>query len=437
MAERQEKVTEKGERKADGSVRFSAHSAGNPKDGVMEMVHNLLTYVKSKGRINIESCGGEMCNYRFYNDADVEKLPTFEKIKQIAATAGKTISSNEGVSLCGIGTEVMGLSSRPYADSTVTGQITVVRDGFTYGTVLTFNGATKGISYEIIEPKECEAENSYDVLFKNCKMLSDEEIDELKREIVDTMSDNGVEIVFSTDKDRCVLKYEDFLYRKELEGTDNYEKYVFHLKDGEQLVLEIVDVADLIKSDKRNKYEVTNKFSPKLSGGAFRYKGLATVCRGDMGWKFSGSYRTTHDTRNNIRFDISGGSYIFHELHKESQIKTQTVISLKDIKNEYRETLKIYDEDGEEYDISEISTLIKQFCLKHKTDKNTDKNIQAITLDIYERLKKRELMKSDIETTLKVLNCVADYRMNAKTLVEQVLEPINNKEEILCFSRAE
>ena len=436
MSERTEIITETGERKADGSVRFSAHSAGNPMAGVMEMIHNLVTYGKSKGKVIMEPCGGDMCNYRFYNNADIEKLPTFEKLKTIAETAGKSISSNEGVSLCGVGTEVMGLSSRPYADSTVTCQITVVRSGFTYGIILTFKGTSKEILYEIIPPKESDAENSYDVIFKGCKMLSASEVVDLKRRIVDTMPDNGLEIVFLTDEERCVLTHQDFLYRKELVGTNNYKKFSFKLENGESLILEISDVADLIKSGRGNEYEDNCQCSPSLSGGTFRYKGIATICRGSMGWKFSGAYSAEHPTRNNIRFDISGGEYVFRELHKESQVKTETVISLKGLKDEFRDTLKIYDENGEEYEISEIPTYIKQFCSEHKTDKNSDKNIQETRTSLSDGVGRGEITKNDIQSAIKVLGYVCG-RMNTRTLVEQVLESFNNKEEKPCYNRAE
>ena len=47
MEERIKIINETGERNADGSVRFSSHPAGDPMSGIMEMVHNMLTYGKS------------------------------------------------------------------------------------------------------------------------------------------------------------------------------------------------------------------------------------------------------------------------------------------------------------------------------------------------------------------------------------------------------
>lgn len=422
MEERIKIFNETGERKADGSVRFSSHPAGDPMSGIMEMVHNMLTYGKSKGTITIEKCGPNLCNYRFYNDAESDMLPTFEKLKEIASTAGKTISANKGVSLCGVGTEVMGLSSRLYPDNIVHGIITVVRNGSTFSTILTFNGIEKEITYEIMSPKECKAENSYEVVFKNCKMLSNAEIIELKRKIVDTMPDDRMKIVLSTDDERTTLVYRDFLYRNKLAGTENYEKHVFHLEDGEEMVLEIADVAKIIKSGKGNEYEENKMCSPDLSGGAIRYKGIATVCRGDDGWKVTNAYGGTHPTKNNIRYDVSIGDYVFHELHKESQVKTKTTITFKDIKDACRDSLKIYDEDENEYELRDIAIFIKQFCGKHKSDSNSDKNIEETTLSITKAIDNGDLYPNDINSARKVLSCVKG-RMNTKTL-EAVLNTI-------------
>ena len=423
MEERIKIINETGERKADGSVRFSSHPAGDPMSGIMEMVHNMLTYGKSKGTITIEKCGPNLCNYRFYNDADSDMLPTFEKLKEIASTAGKTISANKGVSLCGVGTEVMGLSSRLYQDNFVSGNIAVVRDGFAYGANLTFNGIDKEITYEIINPKECKAENSYEVVFKNCKMVSNAEIIELKRKIVDTMPDDRIKIIFSTDDERTTLVYRDFLYRNKLAGTENYEKHVFHTEDGEEIVFEIADVAKIIKSGKGNEYEENRMCSPDLSGGAIRYKGIATVCRGNDGWKVTNAYGGTHPTRNNIRYDVTIGNYVFHELHKESQVKTKTTITFKDIKDACRDNLKIYDEDENEYELRDIATFIKQFCGKHKSDSNSDKNIEETTLSVSNAVNNGELTMSDINSAQKVLSHVKG-RMNTKTL-EAVLNTIH------------
>ena len=423
MEERIKIINETGERNADGSVRFSSHSAGDPMSGIMEMVHNMLTYGKSKGTITIEKCGPNLCNYRFYNDADSDMLPTFEKLKEIASTAGKTISANKGVSLCGIGTEVMGLSSRLYQDNIVSGNIAVVRDGFAYGANLTFNGIDMRITYEIINPKECKAENSYEVVFKNCKMLSNAEIIALKRKIVDTMPDDRIKIIFSTDDERTTLVYRDFLYRNKLAGTENYEKHVFHTEDGEEIVFEIADVAKIIKSDKGNEYEENRMCSPDLSGGAIRYKGIATVCRGNDGWKVTNAYGGTHPTRNNIRYDVTIGNYVFHELHKESQVKTKTTITFKDIKDACRDNLKIYDDGENEYELRDIATFIKQFCGKHKSDSNSDKNIEETTLSVSNAVNNGELTMSDINSAQKVLSHVKG-RMNTKTL-EAVLNTIH------------
>lgn len=439
MEERIKINAESGERTADGSVRFSSHPAGAPFEGCMEMVHNMLAYGKNKGKIDIVSCGGILCNYRFYNNGDGEKLPTYERLKLIGQRAGKTISAQEGVSLCGIGTEVMALSSRPYADSTVTAHINVVRDGMTYGLILSFNGSTKEVSYEMIQPKESNAENSYEVEFKGCKSLLPEEIKNLRAQIADTMYGQNFEIVLSTEEDRYKITPCDFLYRDLLRGTPNYVKYTFTLDKegmGETLVLELSNVSEIIKGGEGNEYEENSMCSPRLSGGAFRYKNIATVCRGDMGWFAGSSYDKGHSTRNNVRYDITMGDYVFTELHKESQVKTKTTIKLSELKDKFRDDLKIYDENGKEYKVSKIITIITDFISDHKTGGNSEKNIKETNLAINDNFDNGSLTQNDIDSTIKVLQMVSGM-MKVETLIKKVLMPFNNKKREICFDYAE
>lgn len=427
MEDRKEITSENGKREADGSVRFAAHPSGAPFDGLMEPVHNMFTYGKDKGRIDIIPRGGKICDYRFYNDATVEMLPTYERLKIISEKAGASISANEGVSLCGVGTEVAALSCRPYSDSTVTAVINVVRDGFVYGTILTFNGYTKEISYEMITPKESNSENSYEVTFKNCKMLTDNEIKSWKTKIADTMYGKKFAIIFSTDEDKCKITPCDFLYRDKLRGTNDYEEHVFTVVDGdgnsEILKLEIADVSSVIKNGEGNMYEDTTQYSPDLSGGAYRYQDIATVCRGDDSWKVSGAYKKGHPTRNNIRYDVTMGKFMFTELHKESQVKTKTNIVFSNIKDKYRSDLKIYDENGNEFSISEIEELIVNFVNTHKTDSNAKENITKITKVLSDALKCNEISNEDINNTLRVLRFI-DVRMNVSTLMSEILSKL-------------
>lgn len=49
-------------------------------------------------------------------------------------------------------------------------------------------------------------------------------------------------------------------------------------------------------------------------------------------------------------------------------------IQLRIIKDACRDSLKIYDDDENEYELRDIAIFIKQFCGKHKSDSNSDKN---------------------------------------------------------------
>lgn len=429
MTDRKEVISEVGKREADGSVRFAAHPAGVPFDGLMEPIHNMLTYGKSKGRVEIIPRGSKICDYKFYNNAKSEMLPTYERLKIISEKAGSSISASKGVSLCGVGTEVAALSCRSYSDSTVTAHINIVRDGYSYGSILTFNGSTKEISYEMICPKESKAENSYEVTFKDCKKLTDKEIKSWKTKIADTMYGKNFEIIFSYEYDVCKIIPCDFLYRDKLRGTSNYEEHIFTLvnENGirEELKLELSDISSVIKNGEGNIYEDTTQYSPELSGGAYRYQNIATVCRDDISWKVSGAYKKGHPTRNNIRFDITIGKFIFTELHKESQVKTKTSIVLSDIKGKYRDELKIYDEAGNEYPISEIEERISNFVNMHKTDSNAVENITKMANTFKNALSDNNITNEDINSTIKTLKLV-DVRMNALTLLNEVLVNLNN-----------
>jgi len=183
---RYEVITENGERKADGSVRFNANPPQNTKEGFMEMVHNMVSYGEKNGTIVFDRKGNNIYNISFTNDAESSKLPTYEQLVKISKNAGSSISSFIGVSRCGMGTEIMGLRSRPHRDSIVIAKITVVRDHMRYGTELTFNGLKKQIFYNITPPTESESDNSYKIEFEG-SYFDPKDLDTIKKWIVDTM----------------------------------------------------------------------------------------------------------------------------------------------------------------------------------------------------------------------------------------------------------
>lgn len=435
-----EKVNPKtGERTADGSVRFAAHAAGHPADGVMEMVHNMLTYGKTKGVIEVRPCGAGLCNYRFYNNANSTKLPSFEKLCEIASMAGQRISANKGVSLCGIGTEVMGLSARKHANSCINAEIRVVNKKYVYGAHLKFDGKEKKITYSITEPSPCEAENSYEVTFFGCKQLNKTDLAHLKRKIVDTMPSGCFDIKMIVGEETCILSPMDFLYRKKLNGTDNYEKHAFHLENGEPVVLELSDVAKLVRSGHGNEYEDPGKTSPELCGGSLRYEGIATICRGDIGWRFCG--HKLHSTKHYIRFDLTVGKTIFKQIHQESQIKTTSFVKITDLVDEHNDELKIYDDKGNEYGISYLKDLIEKFVTKHKTDQNSAINIENTNISVMQALREGKITLSDVDSTLKLLGFVRGNKMQVRTVTKILddvlaLRPLYAEEKEPCYSCA-
>ena len=374
MKTKETEILDKGYRKISEEQRFLNHPSGNLITGAMELVHNLLTYVKKHAWIKIEDCGGGLCNYHFYNDADSEKLPSFERLREIASKAGKSSSSLEGLSLFGLGTEIAALSCRKRQDSVVPVEIRVVKDGWKYGTNLKYDANEPHglVPYEMVEPEKCDEENSYYVVLRDCIAPSnrgkEKEVEKLKRKIVDTMPDNGIEIEFINGEEREILKYEDFLYTEKLKGTDNYKEWTFILKhNGEPLTIRIADIADIAKSNEGSKYELRSKCAPDLSGGALRYNGMATICRS---WDIINEKIKYHQTYDGIRFEVICGDTIFKEMHRESPAKTKTNMVLTHLKGECRLPITIISvEDGKEYPITYIADILYDFIQKHRNDK--------------------------------------------------------------------
>lgn len=423
MEERFKIIPKVGDREADGSVRFTSHSAGDPYPGVFEIIHNMLAYGKSYGKIRIEPTGDERtCDFVFYNDADSEKLPTYERLLEIASHAGKSISSREGVSLCGVGTEVMALSSRLDAKSTIQTMIEVVKDGEKYGAILTFDGTTQKIKYQMIEPSTYLGENSYKVSFRGCKKLTDSEIRKLKAQISDTMYGKNFKIIFYTDKKTETIEPNDFLYREQLRGTDNYAKYEFALGEeyhNEKIILEMSDVSTIIKNKQGNKHELTSKMDPAFAGLAIRYKGIATVCRGDNSWPAIS--RTKHPTQNNIRIDITVGDYVFEEIHSECQVKIETTRKFENLTDLDKSPLRIYDVDNNKHSITKIIELIANFIKIHKSDNNSTTNIDNEFQKLIENLNNGIISGEDIKAAIRVLDSVSS-RINVSTYKEKVLK---------------
>jgi hypothetical protein len=160
---------------------------------------------------------------------------------------------------------------------------------------------------------------------------------------------------------------------------------------------------------------------------------MGTICRENDGWSFSGSYVSNHSTRNGIRYNIIGGYNIFKELHKESQVKTKSNTRLCDLKNKYREPLEMIEEkSGKKYTVLDIPQFIKNFCSRHKTDKDVDDNVKKVSVSLAKVVDDGYVTKNDIESAIKVLKCV-DEKMYTTTLIS-ILAPLNNfYEEKLAY----
>lgn len=417
---------EKNIRVADGSVRFNAHPSKNVLVGIMEMVDNQLTYAKSRAYIEIMEDSPRIWSYKFVNDGTPETIPTFDRIKEIASTAGSSISAKEGISLCGIGIEVMGLSCRRGPKMSVSAKVNVNRKHLNYGMKLTFDGKDQQIYYELIEPTETDAEDSFEISFDNCHPLKKAELDDLKCKISDIMPDDRIKVILNHNGILSTILKNDFLYRKQLEHTDNFEIKKFRLADfdDEEIVVELSDVSSIIVSkngsrNRGNEYEYIDsngKQSPSLSGGCLRYCGIGTVCRKrDGGWGLVGM--SPHSTKNGIRFDISVGPNGFRMMHQESQVKSKTLSKINELTDENGELLKVYDEDGNIHDISIINNVVSDFVAVHKSDTKHKKTEEEVDGRLAVEIVSGKVNKSEMAAAVKVLGIFDGCKLSTKKVV--------------------
>ena len=396
---KEEHFLEQGQRGAEDSTRFPQHPSGDIIKAVIEMIHNILSYFKGKAWVRITDTGPKTCDYEFFNDASPKNLPTFEKIQEIARTAGKSISSLGGVSLQGVGTEIMILSSRPKADSIVTAEITIVRRGLKYGFTLTANGREQKITYGIKEPQATDEKNSYRIKCSGSKKMKPTELLLFKMMCADIMYGKNIDFEILNNNEVEKITPVDFLHREELNGTNNYEKHNFHFADGEPITLEMSCVRDIVQRGNGNKYE-NNALIPasSQSGLSFRYENIATICRGKNSWGLLGL--PGKETHNWIRIDLSGGKTLFNLIHRESLAKTKTTCVLSELRDEYGRPLKIYDDEGKEYEIGEIAKLASKFCYAHRSDCDAKEKKENAIKNINDDLKDGTLSKTMLENAL-------------------------------------
>lgn len=439
---------EKGERTCDPSTRFAAHPSGDVWSGIMEPIHNMLSYGKNTGTITIKDRGDGLFDYTFFNEGDKRNIPTYDELERIARTAGSSISSRKGVSVCGMGIEVMALSARKSPNSCVTVKIEVTRDRRRYGVNLIYNGEERKVKFEKTSEQPIDTKtNSFEITFSNCAWLTkrrtSDDINRLVTAIADTMSPNGKmrEIVLNHDNKSYTIKPFDFLYREKLEGSENFKSIVLYdSKDkstrNKVAEVEIADVRNVIQGKEgKEEYEYHKggtKLDPYLSGAALKHNGISTICRGLEGWKFIGK-KKIHPTEHNIRVNIEiFDNALFTQIHEESQVKTKATKQLTDLKGGNNQELKLYDENGKAWKVGEIKkNFIDDFINSHKSgDSKKAKTTAKETADkIMEKVSLGTVSMDEIRSTVNVLGVATGFtaRMGISTLKNELETILNNE----------
>ena len=432
-SERSVRVAQKKERTADATVRFSQHPSGSINDVFMEPIDNALSYGKSYLYIRIcPGTAGDTSIYQFFNDADIDDLPTYEKMVEIADTAGKSISAGKGLSICGMGTEAFLMSGRPVESSVVNGIVTINRDGQQYGYELTVNGGNRKVESLTKEPVASSQPNTYKFETSDMQPLKKFEIDEyiyqlkeklyFKRKLVPDfkiklsieledgyypVENNGFIVPFDSTMDDKVS--DDMKFHKKL--------YFFNEKDEKEFV--DIKINDVSKSDD------TLKLPPSHSGVAIIYDGLSSVHRGEESFNVLGI--KNRRTYTSIRSNVNIGQYMFKHLHSETQVKHRTPRTLWDIKDEYGQSIQFYDEYDNPVLIKDIVNEIKKFCREHANDSQIKRN-NKLTIIVNEVSNNVYIMKN-LRVIKEFISVVSNIDGGSKLAGQGLLEVVSKCEK--------
>ena len=412
------------ERIADSSTRFNSHPSKNPYNSIFEPIDNMFTYGLNHGTLTIER-NGLNSNYIFENNSESIKLPSFDRLCDILKTAGSSISSNEGVSMFGMGMEVFGLEARIKKNSCVTCEIVVVKDGLEYCGEMCFDGSKNEIRTSSFSPRKTNKKNCFLIKYINCANLDKKQISDLKASICDKLYflDHTFDFKFKCyDKEEKLLPV-DFLYKTELENTDNYRKleFEYEVESGvaEEFKVEISNLHDLIKNGNGNSIDsqYKTKANPNLAGVALICGQYETVCRGNDSWKVIGC--GPHQTQHHIRVNVTVGPSVFEQYHSESQVKRKTLVSITDLIDKYGEELKFKEKTtGKVYTATELKKLIKQIIDSYKTDEIS--SVEKVELQTIISSCNRD----ELETLENIFIKFKDSKIKLTTLCEIIEEEI-------------
>ena len=422
-------------RKGDASTRYTQYAEKSFNRVKMEPIHNILTYCKTFGSVTINNSCGNTSTIVFENDGTLSNLPTWERTKQIAENAGKTITTNNGISRCGIGMEAFAWSCRQHYSKSVTMHFVVIRKKLKYGFSMIFDSNDKdGVKATLHEPIPFDAKDNITITYEGIDRVNMASINLWKSQIEDALYLLNKNIKFNftlieENGDRIfeVLKPTDYLYKSKLNNTDNFKVFKYYYinpitNKTEYLTFEIADVRD-----------IENTCLPELSGGTLIYNGIAAVNRGINGWGLLKNAERYDSTKNGIRFNIYAESYVFNQICGNSGIKNECRSLRNIVNNDYSKFILFDCDTNEKYSIEDIIKDVEHYIFTHKSDRRNVIDKNEVIKD-FNNLKNEELELINNAFIILVEKCNSVKNKKFASIVDAMTIIKNNKKEIMTVN---
>lgn len=417
-------------RAGDASTRYTSYPEKSFSRVAMEPIHNMLAYCNKMASITVDISCGNTTSIIFENDGTLETIPTWERINMIAEKAGKSITTNNGVSRCGIGLEAFAWSCREHYSKPVIMEFLVIRNKMRYGFTMVFDTRNdEGVKATLHEPVYVDAKDKVSISYSGLTRINMNEINVWKTKIKDSLflSSKDIKFNFITKEDNGNVSLEtlnsvDLLHKDNLKDTDSFKefKYMYvnpFTTETEYLTFEISDVRDL-----------ETYCSPEHSGGALIHNGISAVNRGINGWGILKETERYDTTKNAIRFNVYADTFIFNQTCGNSAIKNECR-ALCHIVNpiDMSDIIFIDCNTNEECTIKEILKSVDKFIYQHKSDRRNVIDQNEVINDLNNLPDtEREL----VEWAVLILNekCLSIKNKKFSSITDAI-KSINNKKE--------
>lgn len=412
-------------RKGDASTRYTQYPEHSFSRVKMEPIHNMLTYCKTYGSITIDNSCGNTSRFTFENDGTPSKIPTWERVKLIAENAGKSITTNKGVSRCGIGLEAFAWGARYYFDKPVKLYFNVIKNKMQYGFTMTFDAKdSEGVKAVLHEPTLMDLRDKVSITYEGMEKVNSYDLSIWKNQIQDAIyhSNKKIKVTFIHIEDngeRYIdnLTGVDFLHKDLAKNSDNFKCFSYYY------VNPFTNKVEYLKFDVSDISNFEKKCLPELSGGAIIYDNVAAVNRGLNGWSLLKSYKNMRSTRNGIRFNVYVDDFIFNQICGNSAIKNECR-SLRSVVNPDFSIFKVYDCDTDEcFTMEQVISNIEAFIHSHESDVKNKVNFEEYVSDL------NNLSNTEIDilvNAIKVLNKINNINNKKISTISKIVELYKN-----------